>query len=148
MTLLRNDNAPTNGPGGLFWETPKHEVDVDPDLASELLRIPGAGFVEVIDAKAAKQNAKDAQDAIEFAEELRKEEAERLAHVAEVTLQLQAESDRRSQTGQEQVQLIAPTSEVAPDARNALTEPAPDATVTEKPAVKPKPSDVKPPAKK
>ena len=54
MTLLRNTKAPVHGPGGLFWEHFKHEIEVAADLAAELLRIPDGGFVEVNSVKAVK----------------------------------------------------------------------------------------------
>lgn len=49
MAFLRNTKAPAGAPGGLAWDDEDSVVEVEPDLATELLRIPDGGFVEVTD---------------------------------------------------------------------------------------------------
>ena len=147
MTLLRNTKAPVRGPGGLCWDNDKHQVEVDPALAVELLRSPDGGFVEVTndrDALAAEKARADEQKARETALEAeakvadkkaaddRENAAKILASAAEIEEKSREDAiaaalalTRKQQAGQEQVPVIARTDEVNPAPLNALTEPAP-----------------------
>lgn len=54
--LKKTKGVPGSAPGGLEWKSPDDVVEVDDELAVELLEIPGAGFVSVeapTEAKAA-----------------------------------------------------------------------------------------------
>lgn len=48
MARLRSTITPASAPGGHVWDDETTVVEVEDELATVLLRIPDAGFVEVL----------------------------------------------------------------------------------------------------
>jgi hypothetical protein len=69
MAWLRKlHNTPGGAEGGLVWNTPDDVVEVEDDLATRLLAIPGAGFLSVPEPVAAPVPEKDPAEQVEGAD--------------------------------------------------------------------------------
>jgi len=66
MAWLRKlQNTPGGAEGGLAWHTPDDVVEVEDDLATALLAIPGAGFLSVPAPTAAPVPEKEPEEQAE-----------------------------------------------------------------------------------
>jgi hypothetical protein len=66
--LRKTHGTPGAAQGGLVWNTPDDVVEVEDDLATALLAIPGAGYLSVPEPVAApevKDDGKSSEDAKE-----------------------------------------------------------------------------------
>lgn len=111
MTVLRNHKAPASAPGDLHWDDTDSLVEVEQEIAVQLLAIPDGGFVEV-EADPAEREA--AEKAAAEAQRLADEKAAADKEAAEKAAAEKAAKDGKKSKG-----------EVSPTPAAAVTEPAP-----------------------